>query len=101
MWWRKNSKLAILRCQADLLRHRLRQQLKDNDKTIPNQVGKPIQNPTIRRIFQVFEGIDVLIVKEQNLQKPLIVNLAPIHLKNHWVDGQTYKKFIESQIRIG
>ena len=41
----------------------LRTELAQRDESIPNQVGKPTQRPTIRRIFQVFQGIDVLLIK--------------------------------------
>ena len=37
------------------------QELLARKESLPNQVGKPIQRPTMRRIFQVFEGIDVLL----------------------------------------
>lgn len=35
----------------------LRLQLSQHHECVPNQVGKPTQNPTLRRIFQVFQGI--------------------------------------------
>ncbi len=39
---------------------KLRESLKKAGETIPDQKGKPTQKPTIRRVFQVFEGITVL-----------------------------------------
>ena len=30
--------------------------------TIPNQLLKPTQTPTIRRVFQMFQGLDVLLI---------------------------------------
>lgn len=39
---------------------RLRDALAENGQTIPNQIGKPIQTPTMRWVFQCFEGIDML-----------------------------------------
>ena len=39
---------------------KLRKQLAETGETVLNQVGKPTQTPTIRWIFQVFEGIDLL-----------------------------------------
>ena len=62
-----------------LAEHSLRKQLKEQNQTIPNQLGKPNQNPTMRRVFQIFEGIDVLIVKERHKTKFKITNLRPIH----------------------
>lgn len=45
-----------------LAEYKLRQELIARNESVPNQVGKPTQRPTMRRIFQMFEGIDVLIV---------------------------------------
>ena len=40
--------------------YRLREQLKIQNTTLPNQLGKEVQNPTLRWIFQIMEGIDVV-----------------------------------------
>lgn len=62
-----------------LAEHKLRSQLMNTGMTLPNQLGKPTQRPTMRWIFQLFEGIDVLLVpKEMNMQR-YILNLKPIH----------------------
>jgi hypothetical protein len=45
-----------------LAEHHLRQQLLQQDQTIPDQKGKPTQRPTLRRVFQMFEGIHVLTI---------------------------------------
>ena len=57
----------------------LRAQMAARDETIPDQKGYPTQRPTMRRIFQMFEGIDVLIVLEERQQRRLIVNLTDLH----------------------
>jgi transposase len=41
---------------------RIRQQLQAQNETIPDQKGKPTQTPTMRRIAQMFEGVDLLII---------------------------------------
>ena len=43
----------------------VRLELEKQEQTIPNQVGKPTQNPTLRHIFQMFEGIDVLLIEKR------------------------------------
>lgn len=43
-----------------LAEHRLRKRLAESGQSIPDQVGKPSSKPTMRWIFQFFEGIDVL-----------------------------------------
>lgn len=45
-----------------LAERQLRQALKQNNGTIPNQVGKLTQTLTMRRVFQMFEGVDLLFV---------------------------------------
>ena len=46
--------------------------LKENDLTFPNQQGKPIQNPTMKWIFEYFEGIHVLYISKN---QKVILNL--------------------------
>jgi len=58
----------------------LRTELVQRDESIPNQVGKPTQCPTMRRIFQVFEGIDVLLIQHPLGIQRQVLNLKPIHL---------------------
>jgi transposase len=58
----------------------LRQALKQNNKTIPDQKGKPTQTPTLRWVFQIFEGLDVLSVWEDGrLVTRKMLNLRPVH----------------------
>lgn len=63
-----------------LAERQLRHALQENDQSIPNQVGKPTQTPTMRRVFQMFEGIDLLIiiVAGQILERQ-VLNLRPVH----------------------
>src|SRR5579859_786704 len=62
-----------------LAEHVVRTQLAAQEETIPDQLGKPTQTPTMRRIFQMFDGIDLLIVQNGNMRLPQILNLRPIH----------------------
>jgi len=58
----------------------LRQALKQNNETIPDQKSKPTQTPTLRWVFQIFEGLDVLSVwADGQLVTRQIVNLRPVH----------------------
>jgi transposase len=58
----------------------LRTELVQRDESIPNQVGKPTQRPTMRRVFQVFEGIDVLLIHNHLGIQRQVLNLKPVHL---------------------
>ena len=57
---------------------KLREALEKVDETLPDQRGKPTQKPTIRRVFQVFEGITVLY---RGSKMVTILNMKPIHCK--------------------
>lgn len=65
-----------------LAEHQLRTMLQERDETIPDQVGKPTQSPTMRRVFQVFEGIDLLhiMLGDQVLDRR-VLNLSAVQLK--------------------
>ena len=59
---------------------KLRQALKQNNETIPDQKGKPTQTPTLRWVFQFFEGLDVLSIwMNGSLATRKMINLRPVH----------------------
>lgn len=65
-----------------LAEHHLRTTLKSENETIPDQVGKPTQRPTMRRVFQLFEGIDLLlIVVGGQIFDRRVLNLTPVQLQ--------------------
>jgi transposase len=65
-----------------LAERQLRQTLAENNQTIPDQKGKPTQVPTMRWVFQIFEGLDVLTIwqNDQILIRQLL-NLRPVHIQ--------------------
>lgn len=62
-----------------LAEHTVRRELKQQGKNLPNQVGKLTQQLTLRRIFQIFEGVDILLLSQPEETKRLVLNLKPIH----------------------
>ena len=65
-----------------LAEREVRKQLKACNETIPDQKGKPTQSPTMRRIAQMFEGIDLLEIRlREQLIERRIINLSQLHLK--------------------
>jgi transposase len=63
-----------------LAEHRLREQLAATGQTVPNQVKQPTDRPTMRWMFQCFEGISLVAV--QLPQGPPHLDLAglePLH----------------------
>jgi transposase len=71
----------------------IRNALKESGEKIPNQINKPIQNPTLRWIFQIMEGIQVsLVPMSEGYQKHIVWNLTPIRKKIiHLFGDQTRK----------
>jgi transposase len=65
-----------------LAERQVRQQLKALDQTIPDQKGKPTQTPTMRRIAQMFEGVDILIIWQgEQVVDRRVLNLTPVRLQ--------------------
>jgi transposase len=63
-----------------LAERQLRLALETNNEKIPDQKGKPTSTPTIRWVFQTFEGIDILSiwVNGQRMSRQ-VLNLRPVH----------------------
>lgn len=57
--------------------YRVRKTLKDTSDTVPNQLGKPINNPTIKWLFQCMEGIAIIRTKTE----AMITNLNDLRCK--------------------
>jgi transposase len=64
-----------------LAERKLRKQLVAQDEYIPDQKGQPTQRPTMRRVFQMFEGIDVLLVSTPTGVERQVLNLEHVHYK--------------------
>ena len=71
------------------LEYRVRQSLKDQKQTFPDQKKEPIQNPTSRWVFQFFTGIHVLVITPI---KTIVLNLNQHHIKLLKLLGPDYEK---------
>jgi len=60
------------------LEYKIRNELKQQNKTFPNQLGKPIQNPTTRWIFENFHEIQIVIIEE--IDRQVVANLLQINI---------------------
>lgn len=62
-----------------LAERQLRQLLAASHQTIPNQKGQPTQTPTMRRVAQIFEGVDILTIRLDNqIVLRRVLNLSPL-----------------------
>jgi transposase len=71
------------------LQYRIRQALAAEEKTFPNQLGKPVGNPTARWIFQCFAGIHVLRINQQPL---IVLNMKDQHWQVITLLGLAYER---------
>lgn len=61
-----------------LAERKLRQALKEMNATIPDQLRRPTQKPTIRWVFQLFDGIDILLIRKNGkVVHRQLLNLRP------------------------
>jgi transposase len=79
-----------------LAEHRLRQRLAETGTTVPDQLKKPTQRPTLRWVFQCFEGISlVLMQREERMETVEVTGLTDLHLLILGMLGPPYKKYYE------
>ena len=71
------------------LEYKIRSELKAQNKTFPNQLGKSVQNPTARWIFENFFAIHLLVI--DNYEQ--IVGLNEKHILILELLGNNYLKF--------
>lgn len=89
--------LAMVMCLALMVyamaERKLRLALKDQNQTIPDQKGRPYQKPTMRWVFQCFEGIEVLYIhiSSDDIQR-ICLNLKPLHRQILRLLGPTFQK---------
>jgi transposase len=60
-----------------LAEHRLRTRLAETEQTVPDQLNRPTARPTMRWIFQCFEGIELLHVYSAAGPQSLVLRLRP------------------------
>jgi len=71
----------------------LRSQLAATEQTIPNQVNKPTDRPTMRWIFQCFEGIDLLHIRIGSRLQTQLLGLQALHRQVLRLLGPPYSHF--------
>jgi transposase len=79
-----------------LAERRLRQRLQQSKQTIPNQINKPTDRPTMRWIFQFFEGIELLHIRIGSTLQTRVLRLQPLHHKILSLLGPAYLQFYMS-----
>jgi len=72
------------------LEHEVRCLLAETKTSVPNQLGKPTEKPTMRWLFQLFKGIHILY---DNEKPPICLNIKKIHEKVLNLLGINYIKY--------
>ncbi len=75
-----------------LAEFRLRARLAETEQTIPDQVQKPTARPTMRWVFQCFEGIELLHVQTATTSLTIVLRLEPVHRLILTLLGPLYEK---------
>jgi transposase len=76
-----------------LAEHLLRRQLVATQQTLPNQINKPTKRPTMRWIFQCFEGIDLLHIRMGSGFQTQVLGLQALHRQVLRLLGPRYSQF--------
>lgn len=66
-----------------IAQRRLRHKLKEQEESIPNQINQPIQRPTLKWVFQLFEGINLIRIFSQygEPEKTYVDNLNDVRIR--------------------
>jgi transposase len=76
-----------------LAEFRLRACPAETAQTIPDQVQKPTARPTMRWVFQCFEGIELLHIHTPFTSRTLVLRLQPVHQLILSLLGPPYEQF--------
>jgi len=74
----------------------LRKRLEASGDTIPNQLGKPTCTPTMRWVFQLFEGVHVLILRTLSGLEEMVLNLNNVRSHILRILGPRFQKMYSS-----
>jgi transposase len=75
-----------------LAEHRLRTRLAETEQTIPDQLNRPTARPTMRWVFQCFEGIELLHIHSASGTQSLVLRVRPMHRLVLAMLGPPYEK---------
>ena len=79
-----------------LAEHRLRTRLAETKQTIPDQLNKPTARPTMRWVFQCFEGVELLHIRSAVGSQSLVLRLQPMHRLVLALLGPPYEKIYKA-----
>jgi transposase len=78
-----------------LAEYRLRQRLAETGATVPDQLKKPTQRPTLRWLFQCFEGISLVLGAGEPPGRAAVTGLSDLHGLILQLLGPLYQQLYE------
>ncbi len=77
-----------------LAEQRLRQHLAETGATVPDQLKKPTQRPTMRWVFQSFEGISLVLMRSgERMEAVEVTGMTDFHQLILQLLGPPYEKY--------
>jgi transposase len=75
----------------NIAQYKLRSRLKETGETLPNQLNKEAQNPTMRWIFQIMEGLGIVRIQEDpdGPSREILTNMSALRKKIIQLFGPT------------
>jgi len=70
----------------------LRKQLEQAKASVPNQLNKPTRTPIMRWIFQLFEGVHLLMRKTEECTERIVLNMNPVRSHILAILGSRFQK---------
>lgn len=58
--------------------YKLRSILKETNETLPNQLKKETNNPSMRWVYFLFQGVHIVKIRTQEFNQDLVINLTPL-----------------------
>lgn len=80
---------------------RLRKALEEVNETIPNQIKQPSKRPTMRWIFQILEGINHVMIKEEHKVRVMLEGLNELRRQILSLLGDSVAKIYQITPRVG
>lgn len=81
-----------------IAQRRLRKVLKELQETLPNQIHKETETPTLRWIFQLLEGIEVVKMRIENITKEVVSGITDLRKRILSYFGSVIKKIYRLDI---
>lgn len=76
----------------------LQTKLVEHSETLPDQRGKQIATPSMRWIFQIFEGVHVLFQRVDGVLKELVLNMNSVREKVLHILGPPFEKIYQNAL---